>query len=443
MKYMGAAINYYGMDKDALIKRILGLECEIDQLKAELLKYKNPNTPSSANKHLKPDTQGMRKKGGKRGAPNGHKGTTRRHAPTKTLDIDACTCPKCHGLNLKDNKIYKRRVDDVLEPPEPETIDANIHRKECKDCGHVFIPENNTIPLTGKFGINLMVLAVFIRFILRGVLRKAGLFLEAGFALRITPASFNMILKRVAEAADSEYDGIKARIRLSKIIYVDETSFSVLGKNQWAWVFRTKDDILLVIRPSRGSDVLKEILGENYSGVIVCDCWKAYGVMLFAKLQRCWAHLLRKSEVLSDTITGRHFHEKLGKLFKEIKEFNKSNPTETQRQEKYRSMTRELKRLTAYYSRYGQLMPVVNYIDNHIENWLMCVKFEGIEPTNNFAEHALRETVLVRKIIGAFRSENGKGNYECLASILATWQLNKLDIKIELKKMLVRKMCFC
>ncbi|MFH1126522.1 MAG: IS66 family transposase [archaeon] len=431
------------MNRDDLIGKILDQQKQIDQLQKELSKYKNPNTPPSANKHLKPNTQGKHKNGGKRGAPKGHKGTTRHQKPTKALEIDACTCPKCHGSNLKDKKIHKRRVEEVVEPPEPETIEANIHQKECKDCGYVFIPEDNTIPLKGKFGINLMVLAVFIRFILRGVLRKAGLFLETGFALRITPASFNMILDRVAKAAESEYNDIKMRIRLSKIVYVDETSFSVLGDNQWVWVFRTQNDILLVIRPSRGSDVLKEILGVDYAGTIVCDCWKAYNVMLFANLQRCWAHLLRKSEDLTDTLAGRHFHEKLRKLFKEIKEFNKSNPTESQRLEKYQSMTGELKRLITYYSRYEQLMPVVKYIDNNLGNWLTCVKIQGIEPTNNFAEQAIRETVMVRKIIGAFRSENGKGNYECLASILATWQLNGLEIKTELKKMLVRKLCFC
>ncbi len=449
--------DYDKMDKETLIKMIIKRDedieqkdneiekrdMEIESLRKELGKYKNPNTPSSSNKHLKPNTLGKKNKCGKRGAPFGHKGTTIHLHPTRKISVDAGTCPKCNGSNLRTKRKLKRVIQEIIEPPEPETIEAEIREKECLDCGHTFIPPENTIPLQGKYGINIMVLAIFIRFILRGVLRKAGLFLRTGFALEITPAAFNEILRRVAAAAEHEYDEIKMRIRSSKIVYVDETSFSVLGDNQWVWVFKTANDILLVIRPSRGSDVLKEILGENYSGAIVCDCWKAYNVMIYARLQRCWAHLLRKSKELTDTIAGRHFHGHLKKLFKEIDMFNKSNPTCEERLNKYQEMTRRLERLVGYYSRYKQLAPVVKYIDNNLGNWFTCIKIEGIEPTNNFAEQAIRETVLVRKIIGAFRSEIGKENYECLASILATWQLNGLDIKTELKRMLRKNLCFC
>ena len=428
---------------DEQAKKIAEQAIKIDELEKELQKYKNSNTPSSANKHLKPNTQGKRKKGGKRGAPFGHPGTTIHLQPTKKIQVDTDTCPKCKGSNLRTKRKFKRVIREVIEPPEPETIEAHIHEKECLDCGHTFIPPENDIPLQGKYGINIMVLAIFIRFILRGVLRKAGFFLENGFALKITPAAFNEILHRVAQAAEHEYEEIKMRIRAAKIVYVDETSFSVLGKNQWVWVFRTEKDILLVIRPSRGSDVLREILGADYSGTIICDCWKAYNVMIAANLQRCWAHLLRKSEELKDTISGKHLHEKLKQLFDEIKAFNKSNPSAEERRSKYHEMTQKLERLTSYYSKYKHLAKVVKYIDNNLGNWFTCVKLEGIEPTNNFAEQAIRETVMIRKIIGAFRSEKGKENYECLASLLATWQLNGLDIKTELKTMLRKNLCFC
>ncbi len=121
-----------------------------------------------------------------------------------------------------------------------------------------------------------MILVIFIKFLLRGVLRKTAKFLHTGFALNLTPASVNAIVGRVAGAACREYNEIKERIRKSSLVYVDETSFSVLGDNQWVWIFRTLHDILLVIRPCRGSPVLKEILGTDYQGKVVCDCWRAY-----------------------------------------------------------------------------------------------------------------------------------------------------------------------
>ena len=104
-------------------------------------------------------------------------------------------------------------------------------------------------------------------------------------------------------------------------------------------------------------------------------------------------------------------------------------------------MTAELAKLTKYYARYDDCTAVVKYIDFHIESWFPCVKFENVEPTNNLGEQAIRETVIVRKIIGAFRSTKGPQHYEILASLLATWQAQQKDIKTELHRMLTTHLC--
>ena len=437
--------DYKKKSKDDLIDELFEKIIENEKLKRELGKYKNPNTPSSSNKHLKPNTQGQQAKpNGKRGAPNGHNGTTREQTPDRKEVIDTDHCPFCGSHDIEDEKVFTKITEEIPEPVIPEVVENEIHKKHCNDCDVSFIPPKNKAPLKGKFGINLMVLVIFIRFILRGVLRKTARFLGTGFAFKITPASVNAIVKRVADASEREYEEIKIKIRNAVKVYVDETSFSVLGKNWWVWVFRTEDTILLVIRPCRGSDVLKEILGEFYSGTVICDCWRAYNFLsCFANLQRCWAHLLRKSKDLCETVAGKHLHEKLKTLFEEIKVFNEINPTKKQRIKKYEEMTAQLKEIVAYYAKYEELQKVTKYINNNVENWFTCIKIEGIEPTNNFAENAIRETVMVRKIIGAFRSETGTQHYEKLASLLSTWKIQELDIKIQLKKMLIKNLCFC
>lgn len=423
------------LSKEELVDKILFLQKELE-------KYQNSNTPSSSNKHLKPDTSGKQsKENSKRGAPLGHVGKTRQQIPTRKEIVDATECPNCHGHRLKDEKIIKQIIEEVQEPIAPEVIEGEIHKKKCLDCGTAFIPPQNTLPLKGSFGINLMIMIIFIKFILRGVLRKTSSFLEVSHTFDITPASINEMIRRVAKAADTEYELLKLKIRKAAIIYIDETSFSVLGKNQWVWVFRTATDILLVIRPSRGSNVLEEILGKNYSGNIICDCWRAYNFLEFANIQRCWAHLLRKSKELL-SIVGIHLHEKLKGLFDEIKQFNLTTHTTEERMEKYLEMTQKLKEIIDYYSKYPELESIMKYINFNLEHWFTCIKIEGIEPTNNFAERALRESVLVRKIIGAFRSETGKENYETLASVIASWQLKGLNLKNELKQMLIKNLCF-
>jgi hypothetical protein len=444
VKALEEALNLALQRIEELEKKGIEKDKTIDELRNELSRYKNSNTPSSANKHLKPNTQGGKVKvNSKRGAPIGHKGKTRKQVPQRKEIVDCDECPFCHGHHLKDNKLIKQIIEEIQEPVAPEIIEGEIHQKKCLDCGKTFIPPQNSIPLKGGFGINLMIVVIFIKFILRGVLRKTSSFLEVSHAFDITPASINKMIKRVAEASENEYNLLKEKIRKSAIIYIDETSFSVLGKNQWVWVFRTETEILLVIRPSRGSNVLEEILGKDYSGTIICDCWRAYNFLVLANIQRCWSHLLRKSKELN-SIAGKNIHNKLQNLFEGIKNYNSKNHSKEERLEKYDEMTEKLKDIIMYYSGYSdEIEAVIKYINFNIDNWFTCIKIEGIEPTNNFAEQSLRESVVVRKIIGAFRSETGKESYESLASVIASWQLKGLDLKGELKQMLIKNLCFC
>lgn len=437
------------LSKNKIIKKYEELEKEIDILKKknealekELYKYKNSNTPSSANKHLKENTLGLKAKyGSKRGAPMGHRGITRRKREDgKPYEIHASECPRCHSKDFEVSGKKKQQIEEYPQEISTEAIDVSRDICHCRNCNFSFLARDGKTPVQGKFGINIMVLIIFLKFIVRGVLRKTTCFLEASFAFKLAPASVKAIIERAASAGAKEYLELQQKIRNARLLYIDETSFSVLGKNWWVWVFRSDTDLLLVIRNSRGNKVLEEILGKNYSGTVICDCWRAYDFLSNATIQRCWAHLLRKSKEL-DSIAGKHFHKKLHALFDEIIKFNSNEKTAEQRIKKYAQMTKRLQQLTKQYSKHKKCNAVVKYINFHIENWFTCIKIAGIQPTNNFAEQAIRETVLVRKIIGAFRSINGTKTYETLASLIATWQLQKLDIKKELHRMLTTNLC--
>ena len=428
--------------KDELVDELYDSLFEIDRLKRELRKYKNPNTPPSANQHLKPAySKTIKVKPHKRGAPFDHNGTTKPKIETENArHICGTECPGCKSKSFE--VIGKKRQQQEEIPPEIQPKAVNITRDvcQCNICHLKFLARDNQTPLQGKFGINLMVLVIFLKFIVRGVLRKTCSFLEASFALKLAPASVQAIIERAAQAGEKEYNALKQKIRGAKLLYIDETSFSVLGKNWWVWAFRSDTDLLLVIRSSRGNNVLEEILGKDYVGIVVCDCWRAYDFLKNAFLQRCWAHLLRKSKELK-SVAGRHFHKKLSALFDDIIKFNITEKTEKQRFRKYAQMTKKLQKITNYYLQYEECEAVAKYINFHIESWFTCIKIAGVQPTNNYAEQAIRETVLVRKIIGAFRSEKGTKTYETLASLIATWQMQKLDIKKELTRMLSANLC--
>lgn len=434
--------DYEKKSKDELIDELFEKIIENEKLKRELRKYKNPNTPPSAHPHLKTSSTTAPKRSGKCGAPAGHNGTTRAQKEAdETRSITASECPKCHGNDITVLKKKRQQQEELPPGIQPKVVDVIRDVCRCNTCKLKFVARDGRTPVQGRFGINLIVLVIFLKFILRGVLRKAAFFLDAGFALKLAPASVQAIIGRAADAAGMEYEQLKQKIREARIVYADETSFPVLGKKWWVWVFRSDTDLLLIIRNSRGSNVVEEVLGKAFEGTLVCDCWRAYDFLSSASIQRCWAHLLRKSKELCNSVVGKHFHEKLEALFDEIRQFNSKERTEKQRARKYKQMTVKLQKLIAYYARYEEYGSVVNYINFHIESWFTCIRIAGVEPTNNFAEQSIRETVLVRKIIGAFRSITGTRVYEVLASLLATWQLQKLDIRKELERILKANLC--
>lgn len=437
------------LSKKEIIKRYYQLEKEIKKLKQdkeaiekELRKYKNPNTPPSANQHLKPTSSKIIEvKPHQRGAPKGHHGTNKQKIETSnSRHILGEECPNCQSKNFEVIGKKLQQQEEIPPDIQPEAVNITRDICKCNKCHLQFLARDTQTPLQGKFGINLMVLVIFLKYIVRGVLRKTSSFLEASFALKLAPASVQAIIQRAALAGKKEYDSLQQKMRSAKLLYVDETSFSVLGKNWWVWVFRSDTDMLLVIRNSRGNKVLEEILGKDYAGIVVCDCWRAYDFLKKAILQRCWAHLLRKSKELK-SVAGKHFHKKISVLFDEIIKFNATEKSEKQRLRKYTQMTKKLHKIVANYKKYEECEAVTKYIYFHIESWFTCIKIAGVQPTNNYAEQAIRETVLVRKIIGAFRSESGTKTYETLASLIATWKLQKLDIKKELTKMLSKNLC--
>jgi hypothetical protein len=75
----------------------------------------------------------------------------------------------------------------------------------------------------------------------------------------------------------------------------------------WTWCFRASLYTLFKIDPSRSGDVLIEVLGKEFNGVLGCDCFSAYRRSrreFDVTLQFCLAHLIRDVKFLM-TLPGK------------------------------------------------------------------------------------------------------------------------------------------
>lgn len=402
------------LSKEELVKLIIDLQ-------KKLLAYENANTPSSKLR-FPPRIINENKK--KPGQKEGHKGTTRETAhPTMTLEIIKEKCPHCNTKLNKPFKTTSKIIEEIPEPQPVEVTEYRINHYQCRNCGREVIAKAPLLE-NSKFGVNTLTHVTLLKFEDRLPLRKVCSALKRQFNLDISSATVLDITKRVSDKLLGEYNKIKTSLRRSKSVNIDETGMRVGGLNFYLWVFTSKDVTLYVIRKSRGKDVVEEVLGEDYKGVIGCDGWTSYPSYT-DKIQRCWAHLLREAKYLAvHNDSAKSLYQGLKKVFRKAK--RKKPPSK-------HKLILEMKQWIDYAGCYKELRKFAVTIKNGIEHWFTFIGNKDVEPTNNRAERALRELIVQRKIIGTLRNEKGTTIMERINSCIATWKQKNFNVFDELK----------
>jgi len=432
-------------ERDAANLQIQELEKKVEKLEKKLRFYENPHTPPSSRslQNTKRDTAEITSSPKKRGAPNGHRGATRpAKEPDEIIDVVASECENCGSSRIEKLDNCEQSVIEDLPPPQKiKVTQYNRWGVKCRDCGHQFISKHPECPKTGNFGIFLLVYIVMLKFHLRGVIRKIQDFLVHNNDFDISVKGIHDILLRVGDACKNEYNKKLEKIRSASWRYIDETGCKVNGKNWWLWIFRTNDgEVLVVIRNSRGGDVIEEILGKEHRGPDVADGWRAYNKT--AILQRCWSHLLREVDDFHDiSDDGERLSEVMHAYFNALKEFLHRNPSMDERKRQKSIFEQNLVDTVVEYEDCKELEKPLTYIKNGFGRWYTCLLYPGMEPTNNLGEQAMREHVILRKIIGCFRSENGAENYQYIVSLLASWRLQGKNGFEELEHLLRKELC--
>ena len=243
----------------------------------------------------------------------------------------------------------------------------------------------------------------------------------------ISPATILDLTRRAADAVQSEYDTILERVRNAPILHVDETSIGVHGKKHWIWAFTTPAETFVVIRKSRGTKVLIEVLTRRFKGMIVCDGWKPYAKFT-NRIQRCWAHLLRESKDLAEKIAEAvPLHKALKRLHEKLIDALESDPPPETREKLLHNAEATLKRWLNRGYGSEKVEKLIGKIENGFDYWFTFVTHPGVESTNNRAERALREHVVQRKIVGTLRNRKGTSIHERIMTVLATWAQQGLN----------------
>jgi transposase len=212
------------------------------------------------------------------------------------------------------------------------------------------------------------------------------------------------------------------------VLNVDETGHKEHGERWWTWCFRASLYTVFKIDPTRSADVLIEVLGTEFQGVLGCDYFSAsrrYMREFDVVLQFCLAHFIREVKFLTtlpdtrDRAFGERLCGALRELFAVIHRREEWSP---------RAFSSRLEAARAEVLRCGteQVPPtkhsgnLAKRLEKHGESYFRFITTPGVEPTNNLAEQAIRFIVIDRLITQGTRSEAGRRWCERIWTVIAS-----------------------
>ena len=420
--------------KKELIDEYIELYKEYEKLKKKLRKYENPHTPPSKDERTANCSNFVSKTGLPVGKKTGYVGSTReKKQPKNFIKSFDGKCKRC-GKHNNPKRIIEKIFEEIPEPQPILVIKSEWGCYEC-ECGNCWESKHKDTPDHGIIGKNAQVHITLLRFDDRLPLRKTVEAIDRQFQLDLTSKAVYDVTKRVADKATPMYKEIKKKIRRAKSLNIDETKIKIQGVWYYLWVFRSMKYVFFVIRRERNRNVLDEVLGYCYKGIITCDGLSAYEE--YSKfLQRCWAHILRETKECAEQFSdAKPLHQWMCDLFKKVKDVSiiTSLP---KRKRIYRSCISEMEQLVQIYSSYSHLGKIITTIRNGIPYWFTRILHPRIEPTNNNAERPLREPVVIKKIMGTLRNEDGANIFSIIMTLLSTWKIQKKNKFTELRAIL-------
>jgi transposase len=378
-----------------------------------------------------PEGQGRRQAGGQPGHPKHERAAF----PPESINGGSFeyrldSCPAC-GHDLRPALTIPPRVVQQVDVREvPLSIEEHRgHPGWCPHCQKMYeAPLPPGIERGGLVGPSLTTLIAYLKGACHASFSTIRKFLRDVVRVTISRGQLARIIAKVSRALERPYqellDDLPGQARLN----VDETGHKRNGDRPWTWCFRAGLYTLFKIDPTRSADVLIEVLGQEFDGVLGCDYFSSYrryrracGVLL----QFCLAHLIRDVKFLTtlpearDRAYGERLREALRRLFavihrrEELSSVAFQSELEVARAEVLCCGTQDVPE-----TRHSRNL--AKRLETHGESYFRFVTTPGVEPTNNLAEQAIRFVVLDRRVTQGTRSESGDRWCERIWTVIAT-----------------------
>lgn len=418
------------------------LRAEVAQLRSELAATKtelaaakknssNSSKPPSSDivKPPRPKTKGKRRRGGQPGHLRHERPPFEARQIDASVDYTLSGCPDCGG-RLKLSGEAPRVVQQV--ELVPKLVEVVEHRGLAYWCGkcqkmHYGVIADR-VRQAGLIGPGLTTLIAYLKGACHCSFSTLRKFVRDVVGLKVSRGHLAKLIAKVSDSLQFAYEALLDMLPKQPVVNADETGHKCNGKALWTWCFRAPLFTLFKITPSRGADVLVEVLGQEFDGLLGCDYFSAYrkymgdcGVLV----QFCLAHLIRDIKFLTT-----HPHSRTRAYGERVLQAMRELFAVIHRREHLRPAAFQIALANAGDALWATAIwrvpgskeahNLCQRFAQHGESYIRFITTPGIEPTNNLAEQAIRFVVLDRHVTQGTRGEIGQRWSERIWTVIAT-----------------------
>jgi transposase len=417
----------------ALETRVAALEATLAPLREQLKQHSRTSSRPPSSDPPQALVQRLRRapSGRRPGGQPGHEGHARELVPVEqvavVIPVKPERCWRCQQPLQGEDWQPKRHQVAEIPPMQPGVMEYQLPQLVCSACGAATRAEVPAEVPVGGFGPRLQAITAWCTGAYHRSKRTTQTVLKDLCGVSLGLGTMAHLEQATVRAVAAPVAGARAYVPQQPAAYLDETGGREGRQRAWLWTAVTAGVTVCVVRLSRRAAVAHELLGERFWGYVVTDRWSAYTWYPTWRRQVCWAHLRRDIEAMS----GR------GGPFREIGEalqvqvcrmvhwwhrVRDGTLAHTSFACSMRPIRREVERLLDVGQTCG--VPKTEGVCREIlkvrQAWWTFVRHEGVEPTNNAAERAIRPGVLWRK--GRFGTQSPEGSrfVEAMMTVVTT-----------------------